>query len=60
MTEQLQSQTKTRSLFNVSDDLEKLNELLNDCDNDAQQQELINNWLKQVGEERDRKLDEYA
>jgi len=60
LTEQLQSQTKTRSLFNVSDDLEKLNELLNDCDNDAQQQELINNWLKQVGEERDRKLDEYA
>ncbi len=55
-----QPQPKTRSLFSISEDLEKLNELLDDCDNDAAQQELINNWLEQLGEERDRKLDGYA
>lgn len=54
-------QPKTRrSLFNISDDLEKLNELLDDCGDDAQQQELINNWLEQLGDERDRKLDNYS
>ena len=58
MTEQ--SRSKMRSLFNISDDLEKLNELLDDCGDDAQQQELINSWLEQLGDERDCKLDEYA
>ncbi len=55
-----QFQPKTRSLFSISSDLEKLNELLDDCSDDAQQQELINNWLEQLGEERDRKLDNYC
>ncbi len=56
----VEPQPKTRSLFSISEDLEKLNELLDDCDNDAAQQELINNWLEQLGEESDRKLDGYA
>lgn len=55
-----QTSTLTRSLFSISDDLEKLSELLDDCGDDAQQQELINSWLEQLGEERDRKLDGYA
>ena len=58
MTERMEP--KTRSLFSISNDLEKLNELLDECGDDAQQQELINNWLEQLGEERDRKLDNYA
>lgn len=53
-------QPKTRTLFSISDDLEKLNELLDDCGDDAQQQELIQQWFEQLGEERDRKLDGYA
>ena len=53
-------QPKTRSLFSISDDLEKLNELLDESTDDTQQQELINNWLDQLGDERDHKLDGYA
>lgn len=53
-------ESKSRSLFSISDDLEKLNELLDECGDDAQQQELINSWLEQLGEERDKKLDSYA
>lgn len=53
-------QTKTRSLFSISDDLEKLNELLDDCGDDTQQQELIQQWFEQLGSERDRKLDNYS
>lgn len=49
-----------RTLFNISDDLQRLNDLLDEVGDDAQQQELINNWLDSVGEERDRKLDGYA
>lgn len=52
-------QTK-RTLFNISDDLEKLNELLDEASDDEEQQELIAQWLEQLGEERDRKLDSYA
>lgn len=51
---------KPRTLFSISTDLEKLNELLDDCGDDAQQQELINQWLEQLGSERDTKLDAYA
>ena len=58
---QVESQThRKRSLFNISEDLEHLNELLDEVGNDVEQQELINNWLDSVGEERDRKLDGYA
>ena len=57
---QVEPQTTRRSLFNISEDLERLNELLDEVGNDAEQQELINNWLESVGEERDRKLDGYA
>lgn len=55
-----QSQTQIRSLFSISDDLEKLNELLDECGNDSQQQELINHWFEELGNERDRKLDNYC
>ena len=54
------AQPKTRSLFSISDDLEKLNELLDESGDDTQQQELINNWFEQLGDERDHKLDGYA
>lgn len=49
-----------RTLFNISDDLEKLNELLDETGDDTQQQELISQWFSLLGEERDRKLDAYA
>ena len=37
----------------ISDDIEKLNELLAECGDDSQQQELINQLFKQLGDERD-------
>jgi len=49
-----------RTLFDISDDLEKLNELLDAAGDDAQQQEVLIQWLEQLGEERDHKLDGYA
>lgn len=51
---------KPRSLFNISEDLEKLNDLLDECGDDTQQQELIAQWFEQLGNERDTKLDAYA
>ena len=54
------TQQKTRTLFSISDDLEKLNELLDECNDDTQQQELIAQWFEALGEERDKKLDGYA
>ncbi len=36
-----------RTLFAISDDLEHLNDLLDNCD-DAQQQQLVNEWLEQL------------
>lgn len=51
---------RPRTLFAISDDLQKLNELLDECSDDAQQQELIAQWFEQLGEERDTKLDGYA
>ena len=56
----LQPQPKLRSLFNISNDLEKLNELLDQVSDDAEQQELINQWFAQLETERDSKLDGYA
>ena len=53
-------QQPQRTLFDISTDLEKLNELLDDCGDDTQQQELLSQWFEQLGEERDRKLDNYA
>lgn len=53
-------QPKSRTLFNISEDLEKLNDLLDETGDDAQQQQLINDWLEHLGEERDRKLDNYS
>ncbi|MBV9388075.1 MAG: siphovirus Gp157 family protein [Chroococcidiopsidaceae cyanobacterium CP_BM_ER_R8_30] len=49
-----------RSLFQISDDLERLNTLLDDAGDDTQQQELLAGWFEQLGTERDRKLDGYA
>ena len=54
------TETTRRSLFNISEDLEKLNDLLDGAGDDAEQQEIISQWLDSVGEERDRKLDGYA
>ena len=51
---------KPRTLFSISDDIEKLNDLLDETDGDTQQQELIAQWFEQLGTERDRKLDGYA
>lgn len=53
-------QLKPRTLFNISEDMEKLNELLDDCSHEPQQQELITQWLELLGNERDAKLDGYA
>lgn len=59
--EQAQPQTQPkRTLFSISDDLQRLNDLLDEVGDDAQQQELIAQWFETLGEERDRKLDGYA
>lgn len=57
---QVETPAPRRSLFNISDDVEKLNDLLDDVGDDTQQQELISQWFETLGEERDRKLDNYA
>ena len=49
-----------RTLFSIGDDLERLNELLDQTDGDTEQLTLINEWFSTLGEERDRKLDNYA
>ena len=54
------SPSKSRSLFSISEDLERLNEILDEAGDDREQQELLNEWLQQLGTERDRKLDGYA
>ncbi|WP_199316892.1 siphovirus Gp157 family protein [Chroococcidiopsis sp. FACHB-1243] len=54
------SQSRSRSLFSIGEDLERLNEILDEAGDDTQQQELLNEWLQQLGTERDRKLDGYA
>lgn len=46
---------KTRTLFSISDDLEKLNELLDECADDTEQQQLLEDWLEHLGDERDKK-----
>ena len=53
-------QSRSRSLFSIGEDLERLNEILDEAGDDTQQQELLNEWLQQLGTERDRKLDGYA
>lgn len=67
MTEKLEAhqvepnqQQPKRTLFRISEDLEKLNELLDESADDAQQQQLIEEWLGELGEERDQKIDNYA
>jgi Mor family transcriptional regulator len=56
---QVKQPAKPRTLFAISDDLEKLSELLDECD-DVQQRELIDSWFEQLGAERDSKLDNYC
>ncbi len=56
---QINTNTTMRTLFDISTDLEKLSELLDDCD-DTEQQEVISNWLESIGNERDKKVDGYA
>ena len=51
---------KSRTLFGISHDLEKLNDLLDESNDDAEQQQLIAQWFETLGDERDRKLDGYA
>jgi hypothetical protein len=58
-TYQVKQPAKTRTLFAISSDLEKLSELLDECD-DTEQRELIDSWFEQLGSERDRKLDNYC
>ena len=59
VTEQPAPQQK-RTLFSIGDDLEHLNNLLDECGDDAEQINLINDWFLTLGEERDRKLDNYV
>jgi len=59
-TYHVEQPSKTRTLFAISDDLEKLSELLEECGDDTQQRELIDNWFEHLGSERDRKLDNYC
>lgn len=50
-----------RTLFNISADLSQMNALLDELEGDDEEsKQLITNWLEQLGEERDRKLDNYA
>ena len=49
-----------RTLFTISDDLEKLYDLLDEADEDTQQQTLIQQLFETLGKERDRKLDGYT
>ena len=49
-----------RTLFSIGDDLETLNDLLDGAGDDTEQINLINDWFSTLGEERDRKLDNYA
>lgn len=50
-----------RTLFNISDDISELTNLLDEIeDNDIESEQLITSWLENLGEERDRKLDNYA
>lgn len=50
-----------RSLFEISDDLYALSDLLHEVDGDVGDAEAaIDEWLSQLGEERDAKLDSYA
>ncbi|HEY9852809.1 MAG TPA: siphovirus Gp157 family protein [Leptolyngbyaceae cyanobacterium] len=50
-----------RTLFNISDELSQLNVLLDELDGDDEEsKQLITDYLEQLGEERDRKLDNYA
>ncbi len=56
----VETPTPKRTLFNISDDLQLLNGILDDCGDDSQQQQLVNDWLEQLGDERDQKLDNYS
>ncbi|MBD2180493.1 siphovirus Gp157 family protein [Aerosakkonema funiforme] len=50
-----------RTLFGISADLSQLNVLLDELDGDDEEsKQLITSWLEELGEERDRKLDNYA
>jgi type I site-specific restriction-modification system R (restriction) subunit len=50
-----------RTLFNISDEINELSNLLDEIeDNDLESEKLITSWLENLGEERDRKLDNYA
>ncbi|MFB2979691.1 siphovirus Gp157 family protein [Microseira sp. BLCC-F43] len=50
-----------RTLFSISAEIGELTALLDEIeDNDSEGEQLITSWLEQLGEERDRKLDNYA
>lgn len=50
-----------RTLFSISDDISELTRLLDEIeDEDLESEKLITSWLGNLGEERDRKLDNYA
>lgn len=51
----------SRSLFDISDDLYALSDLLHEVDGEVgDAEQAIDEWLLQLGEERDAKLDGYA
>lgn len=57
---ELPSIPKSRTLFAISADIQQLNELLDECTDDVEQQELIAQWFETLGKERDQKLDGYC
>ncbi|MFB2935948.1 siphovirus Gp157 family protein [Aerosakkonemataceae cyanobacterium BLCC-F154] len=50
-----------RTLFSISADIDELSTLLDEVEgDDVESAKLIGEWLERLGEERDRKLDNYA
>ena len=52
-TYQFEQPAKSRTLFAISNDLEKLGKLLDECGDDTQQRELIDSWFEYLGTERE-------
>lgn len=52
---------KSKTLFSISDEISQLNTLLDELEaDDAESEKLLTEFLEQVGEERDHKLDNYS
>lgn len=57
----METTAQPRTLFSISADIDELNALLDEIEgDDVESAKLIGEWLEKLGEERDRKLDNYA